>query len=633
MEETEIHGQSLIERVYQAACDGQANSLFDMLWNQDRQTVVKPVLNHRSENEGQSMTPLLAAAKAGNENVIHVLLNVFCVEIEQTGTVIIDKQVVEGATALWCAACDGHFDVVKLLVRYGADVNHPTFTNSTPIRPACFDGRLDIVKYLVDYKADITISNKHNNNCLMVASYNGHYSVVEYLVERGIDLDKQDDTGSTALHGAAQKGHFVIVKFLIDCGAEVKTNNNKMTPLHLAAVNGHAEIVEYLSSLPGCNKEDRIDALELLAASFTDGQPYDLAASFAYLQKAMQERYCDLGGVMEKVLKAPVPAYGNRIECTTLSQLEKLENEELELHMEALCIRERVLGPENPEVPDPVIYSGAVFADNGKYGECVALWLHALKLSQEIDMAFFMGRFSEVFAEMFHLDIKIEFSSILEVLELGITELELSLERIAKAEADTKSLKNEHEENILACIYLVDIMLRMVNRDDEEHNLHRAVYKFNKLNLCLTNGFTPLHIVCGNSDTFEHTKFDVKDVIVFPDAMLCRTLLICGARVNAHDNQRNTPLHIIAKCAESINDSETLSKMIECLIINGAHLDVCNTLGQTALDVATTDEAQNAIKAQMKLRLKCLAARVVKRLKLIYQDIIPLSLQEFIEIH
>lgn len=72
----------------------------------------------------------------------------------------------------------GHLNVVKILVKAGADVNHQTRTNSTPLRAACFDGRLDIVKYLTHHAADIHIANKYNNTCLMIAAYKGHLDVV-----------------------------------------------------------------------------------------------------------------------------------------------------------------------------------------------------------------------------------------------------------------------------------------------------------------------------------------------------------------------------------------------------------------------------------------------------------------------
>ena len=44
-------------------------------------------------------------------------------------------------------------EIVKLLVKSGANVNSTTKTNSTPLRAACFDGHFEIVKYLVEHNA------------------------------------------------------------------------------------------------------------------------------------------------------------------------------------------------------------------------------------------------------------------------------------------------------------------------------------------------------------------------------------------------------------------------------------------------------------------------------------------------
>lgn len=73
----------------------------------------------------------------------------------------------------YCSLGSGHVNVVKTLVQAGANVNHATLTNSTPLRAACFDGRLDIVLYLTQHGADIQIANKYNNTCLMIAAYKG----------------------------------------------------------------------------------------------------------------------------------------------------------------------------------------------------------------------------------------------------------------------------------------------------------------------------------------------------------------------------------------------------------------------------------------------------------------------------
>ena len=223
-----------------------------------------------------------------------------------SGTVKFDGYSIEGATALWCAAGAGHFNIVKLLVEYGANVNHPTITNSTPLRAACFDGRLDIVKYLIEHNADFTIANKYKNTCLMISCYKGHTDVVRYLLEKGADPDCQAHCGATALHFSAECGHFDIVKCLIESGATVSKNSNNMTPLIIAAECGKCDVVDYMTSLPDCRREDKIEALELLGASLAnDKENYDIVKSYKYLRKAMKERHKDPDKVIEKVLAPP----------------------------------------------------------------------------------------------------------------------------------------------------------------------------------------------------------------------------------------------------------------------------------------------------------------------------------------
>lgn len=128
-----------------------------------------------------------------------MLLSNFKPDLEMECTVKFDGHIVQGATAIWCAAGSGHLNIVKLLRQHGANVNHKTKTNSTPLRAACFDGkflilifffgwtlnkfnyfigRLDIVKYLVAHNADINLANTYNNTCLMISAYKGHADVV-----------------------------------------------------------------------------------------------------------------------------------------------------------------------------------------------------------------------------------------------------------------------------------------------------------------------------------------------------------------------------------------------------------------------------------------------------------------------
>lgn len=64
------------------------------------------------DDNGQRCTPLIIAARNGHEKVVKVFLNKFPVNLEREGSVKKDNFLIEGATALWCAA--GPFKIYVL---------------------------------------------------------------------------------------------------------------------------------------------------------------------------------------------------------------------------------------------------------------------------------------------------------------------------------------------------------------------------------------------------------------------------------------------------------------------------------------------------------------------------------------
>jgi hypothetical protein len=51
--------------------------------------------------------------------------------------------------------------------------------------------------------------------------------------------------------------------------------------------------------------------------------------------------------------------------------------------MQALLIRERILGPTHPDTTYYIRYRGAVYADCGNFRKCILLWLYALDTQQK----------------------------------------------------------------------------------------------------------------------------------------------------------------------------------------------------------------------------------------------------------
>lgn len=96
----------------------------------------------------------------------------------------------------------------------------------------------------------------------------------------------------------------------------------------------------------------------------------------------MNIRYEDTDNVIRRPTVQQIPAYENWIECQTVQDLIAIQFNHNSLHMESLSIRERILTVKCPEVAHPVVFRGAVCADNGRFDRCELLWLHALELRQ-----------------------------------------------------------------------------------------------------------------------------------------------------------------------------------------------------------------------------------------------------------
>lgn len=634
--------QSFLKRVYYAARDGMAIALYDLFSDKSAAQIEYLINQNVLEEDGQCCTPLIVAAGCGRDKVVKMLLEKFKPDLELEGTVKFDSDTIKGASALWCAAGAGHLAVVKTLVKAGADVNHATKSNSTPVRAACFDGRLDIVKYLTEHKADINISNKFNNTCLMIAAFKGHLDIVVFLLEKGANPNEKAYCGTTALHFAAECGHLEIVSKLLEHGAEMTKTINGMTPLTAAAEKIRVEVVKYLVKRPEVTKEEIIDAYELLGASFAnDKDRYCLWEAYEYLHKAMVLRYSDPQNIIRKELGEPIEAYENRKECETLEELERIKDSPHDIHMESLAIKERILGRHSPEVPYPIIFRGAVYADNGRFNRCIDLWLHALKLKQLNDISTDKDllRFAQVFSQIIHVGVDLDFSKVLSVLEASVTELSRNKIEINSLESqdEIEQYIEEMESKITTTLYILTILTKLLalngSRYDEQDvkKAHHLVHRLCALDVRLRDGQTLLHLAV-NADT-PVDNFYTNDVCKFPCAATAKLLVKCGADPNAMDNERNTPLHVIVSYKKPISDFITLHSIILDLVGAGAHMDTVNSSGKTPYDAVATGVAEIILRTQTILSLKCMAAKVVKAYNLSYSGNVPRSLESFIELH
>jgi ankyrin repeat protein len=155
----------------------------------------------------------------------------------------------DGEIVLMWAADEGQTEAIELLIRSGADVNAVSGDSGyTALIWAAQYGRTDTVKSLLAHGAEIdamdrwgqtalarAMGGKHTETVealltagaqltpatgvLNAAAYGGYPEIVARLVELGVDVNTVDDTGATALKWASESGNEEVVQILLAAGA------------------------------------------------------------------------------------------------------------------------------------------------------------------------------------------------------------------------------------------------------------------------------------------------------------------------------------------------------------------------------------------------------------------------------
>jgi Fem-1 homolog b len=274
--------------------------------------------------------------------------------------------------------------------------------------------------------------------------------------------------------------------------------------------------------------------------------------------------------------------------------------------MEALTVRERILGVQCPEVAHPVVFRGAVCADNGRFDRCEALWLHALDLRQgnNISVQRDLLRFAQLFSQMIHVDtIDLRVGNVLAVLKSTIVELERNMDKMINPgpKDDVEIIQEEFETNIFTSLYLLTIMTKLMkNRhikvtSENLKELYKMVFQLNQIDVRLRDGQRLLHLAVNGVSPVD--DFHTSDVCKFPCLDTVKLLLHCGANVECFDSERNTPLHTLAATFQVFRpaSNEMLAKVEEItklFIDAGIHLDSVNCDGQTAARNCSSSECQ-----------------------------------------
>ncbi|XP_056000538.1 ankyrin-1-like [Ostrea edulis] len=152
-----------------------------------------------------------------------------------------------GASPLYMACENGHYNTVQLLLNNGADINLCTKNGSSPLHVACYNGHDRTVQLLLNNGTDINLYDNDGASPIYIACENGHGSMVQLLLNNGADINSYKKNEVSLLYTACENGHDSTVKLLLNNGADINLcKKNGSSPLHAACYDGHDNTVQLL---------------------------------------------------------------------------------------------------------------------------------------------------------------------------------------------------------------------------------------------------------------------------------------------------------------------------------------------------------------------------------------------------
>lgn len=155
-----------------------------------------------------------------------------------------DEKNDQGASGLYLAARFGHIEVVRFLLRKGANPNAKGGAYGTPLQAASFTGHAAIVQVLLEADADVFLTGAFDN--AFQAGFAGrHESIVLLLLQNGADISAQG-LHETLLLMASYGGYESIVKLLLATHDDPYSEEERCNALQSALYVGRRSVVETL---------------------------------------------------------------------------------------------------------------------------------------------------------------------------------------------------------------------------------------------------------------------------------------------------------------------------------------------------------------------------------------------------
>ncbi|MDP1836210.1 MAG: ankyrin repeat domain-containing protein [Chlamydiales bacterium] len=230
----EIHGTLRASLLHEAIRDGRLDQVERVLLlhanpnvrSRDNETTIELAIKQQSAG-GRGLDMLKFLIKAGAD--VNALSST-------------------GETPLSLALKEGQTDTAQYLIDHKANLSKPDKDGDTPIFSAISSNDRDIFKYLLDERAGIDVPNAKGDTALHWALRNQRPDMAMELILANVNLTARNADRSTAVNQAAAKDYFNVVAVLVRRGVPVnlRAGEELNTPMHYAAANADLDMVQFL---------------------------------------------------------------------------------------------------------------------------------------------------------------------------------------------------------------------------------------------------------------------------------------------------------------------------------------------------------------------------------------------------
>lgn len=213
-------------------------------WRQEQAEINKILVAEGEINSIFELSELLKE-KSGPISFLLIMLN-------RASPIIffLDKAVINSNThvpLLYTALFFNNYEVARLSIEKGAEVNEPFSEGQTPLHVAALRGQVGLARLLIEKGADVNRRDAKGVTALAVAIFNGHVELARLLIEKGAKVNERFEQSTTALYLASFKAEIGLVRLLINKGADINSADiNGITALHIAAITGQYRLAQLL---------------------------------------------------------------------------------------------------------------------------------------------------------------------------------------------------------------------------------------------------------------------------------------------------------------------------------------------------------------------------------------------------